>query len=153
MLCTDCVPHHSACFPSLPINDTMFQVREIQKTMSDHVKLLEPMELAGFWWLPDRPRQKVHGRLAFGPNRDITVELDGRLVEKHHPVHQKWPIVHGETRDGIPCSLLRVLEHGRTIGPHTVSSRISANYGLLGTPRWITLELLPGRIGRRLNPF
>jgi len=100
--------------------------------MAMHVKLLEPMELTGYWWLPSMPDCKVPGTMSFEPKKDITVELDGTLMRNRHGMYQKWPVVHGETRDGIPCSLLHVLEQSKSIGSHKTSSRISADYGLLG---------------------
>jgi len=100
--------------------------------MAMHVKLLEPMELRGDWWLASTPDYKVPGTMSFEPKKDITVELDGTLMRNHHGIYQKWPVVHGETRDGIPCSLMRVLEQSKSIGSHKTSSRISADYGLLG---------------------
>jgi hypothetical protein len=94
--------------------------------------LVESFEVAGVWWDPKSPELKVHGRLAFDPHKGVVVELDGRLGDLGFGEHHTWPVVSGETRNGVACTLVMAAEASTSVGPNMQTSRISAEYCLLG---------------------
>jgi hypothetical protein len=96
--------------------------------------LTDKFDVTGHWWLPSSPDQKACGRLAFDPHGDATVELDGRLEGKSKGLrgHKAWPIVLGETRNGVLCTLAIVEERATSIGPRIQTSVVSAAFCLLG---------------------
>ncbi len=94
--------------------------------------LIERFEITGLWWNPKLPDNKIHGRLAFDPHEGAAVELDGCLDGFRHKGHRTWPVIHGETRTGTPCTLIMVEEHSTVIGPNMQTSTIYSEFCLLG---------------------
>jgi len=96
--------------------------------------LVEHFEVTGLWWDPSTPDAKVHGRLVFDPHDDVIVDLDGRLGNPRRGLmgHRAWPVVHGETRNEMPCSLVLAEEQATSIGPRMQTSRVRARFCLLG---------------------
>ena len=94
--------------------------------------LVESFEAAGLWWLPASAGARVHGRLTFDPHNGVAVELDGRLGNSGTGRHESWPVVLGETRNGVACSLIMVAEASTSVGPNMQTSQIRAEYCLMG---------------------
>lgn len=98
----------------------------------DEARLTEPFETSGSWWNPALPDEQVPGRLRYSPREGINLELDGRLRGSKYRDHRTWPIICGETRTGQACTLLRASERSTSTGPRSETSKLDAQYSLVG---------------------
>jgi len=96
--------------------------------------LTDKFDVTGHWWLPSSPDLKACGRLTYDPHGGVMVELDGGLEGKSKGLsrHKAWPIVLGETRNGVPCTLAIADERATSIGPRIQTSMVGAAFCLLG---------------------
>jgi ApeA N-terminal domain 1 len=135
------------------------------------VKTGEAFDFEGFWWEPSASGSSDHtaqGLLRYDPSEGVTlsiVDLHGG-PEKALNGPTSIPVLHGETLQGKPCTLLDVICHqsqGTLFGGHsqeTLGSNLlfygahvlstddtpfsRARIGLRGLPEWLT-EPWPGQ--------
>lgn len=78
------------------------------------LSLLEEFGFVGNWWLPDKPDEKIGGKLSYTPKQGLTLTLWGRFPSETNvaggATSYTYPIILGRTDDGQKLSLLEVLD-------------------------------------------
>src|SRR5271155_236843 len=77
--------------------------------------IVDPFETTGEWFLPETPERRIAGTLTYNPNR-IILELNEPFRPLRGAVHvgdtEKYPVVHGVTREGEAMTLLNAQRTG-----------------------------------------
>jgi hypothetical protein len=87
-----------------------------------------PVEIKGYWHLPDKPEHRIAGILYFQPNEDPRLELLGSLGQDEIPLlaflnhPDEISVIHGESADAKRVTLLNCRPFG--------SVNLSASFGL-----------------------
>lgn len=101
------------------------------------IDLTKAFELRGRWWLPGNENHQIFGILKFDPAADFNLELDGWLDPNRKPFTAKPfspPVIHGVTREGVKCSLLKSFERKSTFyTAGTQTSILHVNLAIIGT--------------------
>jgi len=95
---------------------------------------MDRFELAGFWWLPNKPENKIPGSIKFDPIDGITLDLLGSLLEMREMgrVHNQ-DIILGVTPDRKLVTAYKCFETGVTYSfPGFPKTSYQADYLLLG---------------------
>ena len=71
-------------------------------------KLSDSFSLGGYWWLPDKPDQKIYGTLRYQPEAAPELTLEGSFKEFTPDASDYLSnvVIHGMTPDGIACTLV-----------------------------------------------
>ena len=75
------------------------------------MRLAEPIEKSGFFWLPEKPENQVPGTLRISKSGEITLELNGLLKDPFGAPQRDAPLSHFRQQD-FDRILGRVREHG-----------------------------------------
>jgi len=71
----------------------------------------EEIEYKGYWWLPDKPQEKIVGTLKIAPNGKATLELTGSFTDIGHINKMLKPdIILGFSSDGKQITLYKCIE-------------------------------------------
>ena len=71
-------------------------------------KLSNSFSLGGYWWLPDKPDQKIYGTLRYQPEAAPELTLEGSFQKFTHDASDYLSnvVIHGMTPNGIGCTLV-----------------------------------------------
>ncbi|MVN92679.1 ApeA N-terminal domain 1-containing protein [Mucilaginibacter aquatilis] len=79
----------------------------------------DPLELKGYWFLPERQNERIAGMLKYLPNGKITLELIGSLNGREGYIEdimlEGWkesPVIYGEASDASRVTLLNCHPYG-----------------------------------------
>lgn len=85
----------------------------------------EPFELEGFWWDARNPEESdpVFGRVRHDPDYGLTLELiEWQGMIKPGPDSSEIPVLHGQTVNGVPCTIfdaIRIRHKSTLPGAHS----------------------------------
>jgi hypothetical protein len=68
-----------------------------------------PLEIKGYWWLPDSPDNKLPGTLTFSQEDGALLEIVGVFGTERTPRIEQPTIILGTTQQGKPITLYKCL--------------------------------------------
>lgn len=118
----------------------------------DDIKTGESFDFQGFWWIPseDESAHRAQGKLYYEPSDGITVEAVNLYGGPEEALNGpgRIPVLHGESVEGKPCTLLNVIcsdSHGTLFGGHS-EELLTSNFLVYGVHIWSAEEIVASRI-------
>lgn len=78
------------------------------------MRVSEPLDVQGFFWLPEKPDDEIPGRLAVSGSGDVSLRLQGMFGDVPSIEHKDYPIILGITERGKRVTLVGCYERNKS---------------------------------------
>ncbi len=98
------------------------------------MRVSEPLDVQGFFWLPEKPDDEIPGRLAVSGSGDVSLRLQGMFGDVPSIEHKDHPTILGITERGKRVTLVGCYERNKSFNfPGIPVVDIYASWLLIGS--------------------